>query len=79
MKLNFLYRAGAVRLCVRTALVVLSLTVLAEIFVPLHAHFAVADFFSFNALYGFFSCLAMIVFAKALGKIIKRDDKYYDR
>jgi hypothetical protein len=57
---------------------VLALTVVVEVFVDLHPHFGFADWFSFNAVYGFASCLAMIVFAKWLGGFVKRPDDYYE-
>ncbi len=57
---------------------VLAINVLLEVFIHLHASFRLTDFFGFNALFGFFSCVAMIVFAKLLGLLIKRRDDYYD-
>tara|TARA_B100000315_G_C14578465_1_gene589172 strand:- start:1546 stop:1791 length:246 start_codon:yes stop_codon:yes gene_type:complete len=32
----------------------------------------------FSAVYGFVACTALVVFAKVLRKICKRDMKYYD-
>lgn len=79
MRLHFLYKPGVARTCAKLAIVVLLLTVVAEFFIPLHAHFSIADFFAFNVLFGFCGCAAMIVFAKLLGKFIKRPDTYYER
>ncbi|MDT8321963.1 MAG: hypothetical protein RQ826_15705, partial [Xanthomonadales bacterium] len=31
----------------------------------------------FGAIYGFLSCLAMVLFAKALGWFLKRDENHY--
>lgn len=42
------------------------------------AHFAIEQAFGFYALYGFFSCAALIVLAKLIGLLIKRDERYYD-
>lgn len=56
---------------------VLALTVLAGFFVDLHPHFAVEQWFAFNAAYGFITCLLMIVGAKLLGLFLKRPDSYY--
>ena len=56
---------------------VLALTVLAEVFVPLHPHFGVEGWFGFNAWYGFGVCALMIVGAKALALVLKRRDTYY--
>jgi hypothetical protein len=61
----------------RGFLAVLALTVLAEIFITLHPHFDVESLPAFHAAYGFLTCVAMIVVAKALAVLLKRPDKYY--
>jgi hypothetical protein len=62
----------------RAFLVVLALTVLAELFVHMHPHFAVESIFAFNAWFGFLACAAMIVVAKGLALWLKRPDTYYE-
>jgi hypothetical protein len=62
----------------RGFLVVLALTVLAELLVHLHPHFEIESVFGFNAWFGFLACAAMIVAAKALALLLKRPDTYYD-
>jgi hypothetical protein len=57
---------------------VLALTVLVELLVPMHPHFAVESVFGFNGWFGFGTCVAMIVFAKGLALWLKRPDTYYD-
>jgi hypothetical protein len=57
---------------------VLALTVLAQLVVHLHPHFAVESVFGFYAWFGFLACAAMIVVAKALALLLKRPDSYYD-
>jgi hypothetical protein len=42
------------------------------------AHFAIEQIFGFYAVYGFAACAALILIAKALGYLIKRDQRYYD-
>lgn len=61
----------------RGFLVVLALTVLAELLVHLHPHFGIDALFGFNAWFGFIACLAMIVVAKGLALVLKRPDTYY--
>ncbi len=56
---------------------VLAATVLAELFIAHEAHFAIERLFGFYALFGFVACAAMILFAKALGVVLKRPDTYY--
>jgi hypothetical protein len=61
----------------RGFLVVLALTVLAELLLELHPHFDVEAVFGFNAWFGFLACAAMIVVAKILAVALKRPDTYY--
>lgn len=61
----------------RGFLVVLALTVLAGAVVDLNPHFEIEHWLGFNAAYGFLTCLAMIVGAKALGVFLKRPDNHY--
>ena len=57
---------------------VLALTVVAQVFIEVHPHFAIEQVFAWNALYGFLACAALILVAKALGLLLKRRDDYYD-
>ena len=41
-------------------------------------HFNIDNILGFYPLFGFFACLILIIIAKALSSILKRDDKYYD-
>lgn len=63
----------------RGFLVVLALTVLAELLVHLHPQFEIESVFAFSAWFGFMVCAAMIVVAKALALVLKRPDTYYGR
>ncbi|HEX9810995.1 MAG TPA: hypothetical protein VGA88_02765 [Burkholderiales bacterium] len=56
---------------------VLAATVLAELFVAHEADFSVERLTGFYALFGFVACVAMILFAKAIGSVLKRPDTYY--
>jgi hypothetical protein len=59
--------------------IVLAATVVVQVAVHVHGHFGFDEWFGFNALYGFFSCALMVVFAKVLGFLLKRPEDYYDR
>jgi ABC-type protease/lipase transport system fused ATPase/permease subunit len=63
----------------RSFLVVLALTVLAELLVHLHPHFEIESVFGFHAWFGLIACAAMIVVAKALALLLKRPDTYYGK
>ena len=58
-------------------LATLAASVLAQLFIEAHPHFAFEGWFGFNALYGFVACAALILIAKALGLVLKRKDDYY--
>lgn len=58
--------------------VVLSLLVLADLFIHPHATFGVDGTFGFYAWYGLLTCMAMVLVAKALGLALKRPDTFYD-
>lgn len=57
----------------------LAVLVLLDFAIHPHAYFGVDGSFGFNAWFGFFSCVAMIVVAKALGILLKQKDTYYER
>ena len=77
-KRHWLYRPETLPKLWTWGLGILALTVAAEVFTDLHPHFGYADWFSFNAAYGFVSCAAMVLFAKWLGGFVKRPDTYYE-
>ena len=58
-------------------LVILALTIIAELLVHPHGYFVIDETFAFHVWYGFGSCVAMIVIAKILGIFLKRKDTYY--
>lgn len=78
-KEHWLDRPRNIRVLWRFFGVVLAFTVLAEVFVPLHPHFAIEAIFGFHAWYGLLACAAMIVLAKGMGLVLKRPDTYYTR
>lgn len=57
---------------------VLALTVLVQLLVPLKGKFTIDGWLAFPAVYGFVTCVAMVLFAKLLGVWLKRKDTYYD-
>jgi len=76
--LHWLYRPeNRTKLWVGFALI-LGITVLAQLFVHVHAYFSVDGWFGFNAIYGFLACAGMVLFAKLLGYLLKRPEDYYD-
>ena len=57
--------------------VVLALTVLAQLFIYVKGYFTVDGWFGFGAIFGFLSCLLMVLFAKGIGVFLKRPNDYY--
>jgi hypothetical protein len=75
---HWLVRPRTIRRLWQAFIAVLALTVLAEIAIEAHPHFAVERLFGFNALYGFLACAVLILVAKGIGIVLKRPDTYYD-
>ncbi|MCB1675644.1 MAG: hypothetical protein KDI01_05105 [Halioglobus sp.] len=57
---------------------VLVLTVAAQFVYGVKGYFGVDGWFGFGAVFGFLACLLMVLLAKGLGWLIKRDERYYD-
>ena len=51
----------------------------ADLLVHKHAHFDFEHWFGFYGFVGFASCLALVLAAKVLRVILKRDEDYYDQ
>lgn len=78
MKQHWLLRPSTIRFLWIISVVILTLTVLAGVFVDRHGYFGLDGSFAFNAWYGFATCIGMILLAKALGLLLKRRDSWYD-
>ena len=70
-------REIVLKLWVVVALVFVAL-MLADFAIHGHPHFGVDGAFGFYAWYGLLTCVAMVLFAKAIGVILNRNDTYYD-
>ena len=75
---HWLTRPRTIRRLWQGFIAILALTVLAELAIEAHPHFAIERLFGFNALYGFLACAALILAAKGIGLFVKRTDRYYD-
>ena len=78
MNRNWFYKKSSIKKLWIAAIVVLALTVLVELAITLHPHFDIEATFGFHAVFGFLSCVCMVLFAKVLGYLIKRKDDYYE-
>jgi hypothetical protein len=75
---HWLTRPGTIRKLWVLFILVLALTVGAELFVAHGAHFGIDGSFAFHAWYGFLSCAALIGLSKLAGVLLKRRDTYYE-
>lgn len=79
MEDHWLVRDRTIRLLWAVFVVVLAVTVLADLVIAHHPFFGFDGTFGFGAWFGFGSCVALVLFAKALGAALKRPDDYHDR
>jgi len=54
------------------------LLMLADFFYHKHIHFAFEGWFGFFAWFGFVGCVALVLLAKEMRRVVKRDEDYYD-
>jgi hypothetical protein len=73
----WLARPSTIRLLWRVFAVVLAVSVAAQLLFMVKGYFTVDGWLGFGAVFGFLSCVAMVLFAKAMGWILKRDENYY--
>lgn len=76
---RWLDRPGSVDKIVRTVYAVCILLFLADFAYHKHPHFAAEEWFGFYGVYGFVSCVLLVLAAKELRRLLKRDEGYYDR
>ena len=79
MEDHWLVRPRTIRRLWAFFIVVLALTVLADLVIEHHPYFGVDGTIGFGAWFGFASCVALVLVAKVLGAVLKRPDSYYDR
>lgn len=76
---HWLVRKETIRKLWIGGVVLLALTLAAQLIFPVKGYFSVDGVFGFGAAYGFVCCLIMVVVAKVLGFVLKRDQDYYKR
>ena len=73
----WLARPSTIRLLWWVFAMVLVVSVAVQLIFPVKGKFGADGWFGFGAVFGFLSCLLMVLFAKALGRVLKRDENYY--
>ena len=77
--LDWLVRPSTIRLLWRLFWTVLALTVIAQFFIKVKGYFVVDGWLGFGAIFGFGCCFLMVILAKMLGVVLKRDQDYYQK
>lgn len=77
-QLHWLVRPSTIRKLWIVFSVVLALVVLGQTVIYVKGYFGFDTWFGFGAVYGFVSCLLMVLIAKLLGVLLKRPENYYD-
>lgn len=75
---HWLVRPASIRLMWRLLIAVLVFLVALQLVVEVKGYFLVDGWFGFGAVFGFLSCLAMVLVAKGLGVLLKRPESYYE-
>jgi hypothetical protein len=73
----WLARPATIRMLWWVFAVVLALSVSVQLVFKVKGYFGVDGWLGFGALYGFLSCVLMVLFAKFLGRFLKRDENYH--
>ncbi|HKJ15823.1 MAG TPA: hypothetical protein VJ984_00555 [Xanthomonadales bacterium] len=74
---HWLTRPATIRKLWIVFVVILAATVAAQLFISVKGYFGPDGWFAFGAIYGFGSCLVMVLVAKLLGFVLKRKENYY--
>ena len=74
---HWLVRPKTIRLLWIAFIVILVLTVIPDFFIHQYDEFGLEGSFGFYAWFGFGSCVLMVVGAKVLGYVLKRESRYY--
>ena len=75
---HWLVRPATIRKLWIGFIAVLVLTVVAQLLISIKGYFGVDGWLGFGAIFGFVSCVAMVLVAKGVGLLIKRPESYYD-
>ncbi len=76
--LHWLVRPESIRKLWIGGGIMLAALVAIEAGIQTYGAFGLDGTFAFNAWYGFAACVAMVVAAKGMGALLKREDTYYD-
>ncbi|MDG1287713.1 MAG: hypothetical protein P8P30_09160 [Rickettsiales bacterium] len=75
---HWMVRPTTIRWAAIIGVIILGLTIGAQLFIDVKGRFEVDNLFAFAAIFGFLCCVAMVLVAKFLGRFLKRKEDYYD-
>tara|TARA_Y100000590_G_scaffold467150_1_gene645018 strand:+ start:19267 stop:19488 length:222 start_codon:yes stop_codon:yes gene_type:complete len=58
---------------------VLIILFFSDLLIDRKSYFKIDEVFAFPSIYGFLSCIFLIVISKVIGIFLKRKDDYYDK
>jgi hypothetical protein len=75
---RWLDRPGSVGVLIKLLIAACTLTVLVDPFYYKHGEYGFQEWPGFDALYGFVSCVSLVLVAKVLRVLMMRSEDYYD-
>lgn len=78
-KKHFFDNPDNVRLVLRVLYVCCAILLLFDLVIHRHVIHSWENLFGFYALYGFVGCVALVLIAKEMRKVLMRDEDYYER
>lgn len=75
---RWLDRPGSVNKIIYALCAICALSVLADLGYEKHGHWGWQGIMGFDAIYGFVSCVGLVLAAKVLRKLLMRSEDYYD-
>ena len=75
---GFFEKPGTIKLLWVLLYAVCVFTLVPEFFLERHPHFTHDHYFGFFAVLGFVACALLIIIAKGIGFVLKKNEDYYD-
>lgn len=77
-KIYWLDNPGNIKKIIWGLVLVCTGLTLVDFFYHKHTHFYFEKWFGFFGFYGFIGCVVLVLLAKQMRRLLKRDEEYYD-